>query len=313
MPDAMPDHAADYDNPWKEALDYYFEPFLLLVFPHIWGDIDWQRGYESLDKELQRVVRDAETGKRHADKLLKVWLQDGQETWVLIHVEVQSQVDSDFAERMFTYHYRIFDRYHQQVVSLAVLGDESPTWRPQGYGYDRWGCSINLTFPIVKLLDYCNNLPLLETSDNPFAVVVLAHLQSQMTRRDLQTRFEWKRRLVLGLYERGYSRENILELFRLIDWMMTLPDALEQELRDTLHRYQEEKRMPYITSFERLAKEEERQEMITSVLEARFGELDEELRTAVAAMTKLSPSELTPFLLHVSREELIERFGHPSP
>ena len=50
----------DYDSPWKEALDAYFEPFVALVFPQIHRQIDWTRGYESLDKEFQQVVREAE-------------------------------------------------------------------------------------------------------------------------------------------------------------------------------------------------------------------------------------------------------------
>ncbi|NGZ07526.1 MAG: DUF4351 domain-containing protein, partial [Magnetococcales bacterium] len=38
--------------------------------------------------------------------LVKVWLLDGHELWVLIHVEIQGNRDSDFAERMFTCQYR---------------------------------------------------------------------------------------------------------------------------------------------------------------------------------------------------------------
>jgi 1,2-phenylacetyl-CoA epoxidase catalytic subunit len=45
---------SDYDSPWKEALDEFFEPFLELLFPAAHADIDWTRGYESLDKELQQ-------------------------------------------------------------------------------------------------------------------------------------------------------------------------------------------------------------------------------------------------------------------
>ena len=56
--------------------------------------------------------------------VFKVWRGDGQETWVLIHIEVQAQVDADFSERMFVYHYRLFDRFRRPVVSLAILGDE---------------------------------------------------------------------------------------------------------------------------------------------------------------------------------------------
>jgi hypothetical protein len=32
--------ADDYDSPWKEALDFYFEPFLALLFPQTSAQID---------------------------------------------------------------------------------------------------------------------------------------------------------------------------------------------------------------------------------------------------------------------------------
>ncbi len=108
----------------------YLESFLELCFPEVHRDIDWLRGYESLDTELQEIIRDAETGRRFADKLVKVWLKNGEETVILTHIEVQSQVQSDFAERMFIYNHRLYDKYRKQVISLAVLGDEQFSWRP---------------------------------------------------------------------------------------------------------------------------------------------------------------------------------------
>jgi hypothetical protein len=99
----MTSQRADYDNPWKEALSLYFQPFMAFFFPEIDANINWSRGYEFLDKEFQKVVRDAEIGRREADKLVKVWRGDGAEVWVLIHVEIQSQAKSDFAERMYVY------------------------------------------------------------------------------------------------------------------------------------------------------------------------------------------------------------------
>ncbi|RKT45226.1 hypothetical protein [Thiocapsa rosea] len=69
MTDASRD---DDDSPWKEALERDFPDFLTLLFPRIHTAIDWSRGHESLDKELQRVERDAESGRRHADTLAKV-------------------------------------------------------------------------------------------------------------------------------------------------------------------------------------------------------------------------------------------------
>jgi len=38
---------------------------------------------------LRQVVRDADMGKRLADVLVKVWRKDRQESWLLIHLEVQ--------------------------------------------------------------------------------------------------------------------------------------------------------------------------------------------------------------------------------
>jgi hypothetical protein len=144
---------SDYDSPWKEALDSYFEPFLAFFFPQAHGQIDWARAYETLDKELQQVVREAELGRRVVDKLVKVWRTTGQEAWVLVHVEVQTQEEADFAERMYVYNYRLFDRYSRWVVSMAVLGDDRPAWRPDHFGYSLWGCEVGFRFPVVKLVD----------------------------------------------------------------------------------------------------------------------------------------------------------------
>src|SRR5690349_5081014 len=82
--------ATDTDSPWKEALDRYFERCLAFFFPEAHADIDWTRGYEMLDKELQPIVRQAQLGRRYVDKLVKVWLRSGEERWLLIHVEVQA-------------------------------------------------------------------------------------------------------------------------------------------------------------------------------------------------------------------------------
>jgi hypothetical protein len=247
---------ADYDSPWKEALDRYFEAFLLFFLPEAHADIDWQRGYEMLDKELQKIVPAAEQGRRFVDKLVKVWLKSGKETWLLIHIEVQTWKEEEFAERMYVYNYRIFDRYHREVVSLAILADDAPDWRPSSYGYGRWGFRTGTDFPMRKLLDWAPRWQTLETDPNPFAVVVLAHLKALETRQTPGDRQVWKVRLVKGLYERGVSAEDVRQLFRFIDWMMDLPKTLDKLFWQEIHQYEEEKRMPFITTPERLAREE---------------------------------------------------------
>ena len=110
----------DYDSPWKQIIEELLEPFLEFFFPQLYADIDFSRGYEIKSKELYKLMKQQEIGKRYADELIKVYLKDGTEKWLLIHIEVQGYKEDDFARRMFVYYYRIFDKYNHQVISLVV-------------------------------------------------------------------------------------------------------------------------------------------------------------------------------------------------
>jgi flagellar biosynthesis/type III secretory pathway protein FliH len=57
---------------------------------------------------------------------------------------------------------------------------------------------------------------------------------------------------VRSLHERGYERQDILELFRFIDWVLRLPETLEDPFWVELSAYEEAHHMPYITSVERI-------------------------------------------------------------
>ena len=177
---------------------------------------------------------------------------EGAEAWVLVHIEIQGDADADFAKRMYIYNYRIFDRYDRRVASLAVLTDDRPQWRPSSHAYEPWGCRTGIEFPIVKLLDYEKDRQTLEKTSNPFAIVVMAHLQSLATRHDPKERLRSKLALVKMLYERGYSRQDILDLFRFIDWVLVLPEELEEDFSHAVVKYEETMKMPYVTSVERV-------------------------------------------------------------
>ena len=58
----------DFDSPWKEALEVYFQAFLALFFPDIHGDIDWSRGFEFLDKDWLTSRRWRRATNRTADE-----------------------------------------------------------------------------------------------------------------------------------------------------------------------------------------------------------------------------------------------------
>jgi hypothetical protein len=275
---------ADFDSPWKEALDVYFQAFLAFFFPHIHNDIDWSRGVEMLDKELQQIAPQAAHGRRYVDKLVKVWRRNGRAVWVLIHVEVQTQRDRAFTRRMYQYNYRIFDHYNRTVVSLAVLADDAPDWRPNNYRDALWGWSVGMAFLPVKLLDYASREEELEADTNPFARIVLAHLKALQTRRDPDARRTWKFRLVRGLYERGFGAEDVRRLFRLIDWLMELPPALNRLFREDVNAYEEERVVPFITSIERIGIEKGMLQLIEDGLQTKFGEDGVKLLPAITAL-----------------------------
>ena len=288
----MTEQNTNYDSPWKEIIEDYFPQFIEFFFYDAYCEIDWERPYEFLDTELQQLEPDAEIGKRLVDKVAKVWLLDGEEAWVLIHVEVQGQYDSKFPERMYIYNYRLFDRHKKRVISLAVLADEETNWRPASYGYQLGGCRVSLEFPTVKLLDYEAQWEILEETENPFGLVVMAHLKTKATSQDPESRLQWKLRLVRSLFARGYSREQIIGLFRFIDWIMLLPKELANSFKVELRNDREANRMRYVTSIERLAKEEAvietLQESVIENLATRFEEVSTKVVEAVNQIDDVS-------------------------
>ena len=113
---------------------------------------------------------------------------------------------------------------------------------------------MGLDYLITKLLDYKKKWAYLERQDNPFAIVVMAHLKALETRKDHSLRKQWKTELTRLLYEKGYSKTGIINLYRFIDWVLTLPEALEEIFLEELKVYEKEKNMPYITSAERIGR-----------------------------------------------------------
>lgn len=76
MSDDAATTTADYDSPWKEAFTEYLEHAVALFLPAVHPQIDWSRGHDVLDKELQQATHDAALGRRLADLLVRVWRRD---------------------------------------------------------------------------------------------------------------------------------------------------------------------------------------------------------------------------------------------
>jgi hypothetical protein len=192
---------------------------------------------------------------------------------------------------MYVYHYRIFDLYQRPVISLAILGDERPNWKPSYFGYSYGGCELSLKFPIAKLLDYESRWEELEQESNPFAVIIMAHLKTKRTNQKFPEREQWKWQLVRGLYDKGYNREEIVTLFKVIDRMMALPRELQESFDQKLTKFEEERRMPLLSNMEErgLAKGQLKNahEWLIQALEFRFGTISSELVNKINSLSDM--------------------------
>ena len=164
---------------------------------------------------------------------------------------------------------------------------------PDSYNYNLAGCELILKFPTVKLLDYEARWSELEASTNPFAIIVMAHLKTKATTRNLEQREQWKWRLIRGLYDRGLEREQIIKLFQIIDRMMTLSSELQESLESKIQQLEEEITMPLLSNMELRGMErgkeigalQNRHYDIKTVLTVRFGEISSELQDLIIKST----------------------------
>jgi len=250
------------DSAWKEILEGCFEEFLEFFFPEVGATIDWSHRPEWLDKEFQALFPSGgdEDRRRIVDKLAKVRLLSGEEEWILVHVEVQGESEAEFNDRMFRYNVLTRFRYGKEVVSLGVLTDEARRFRPGIYLRRMPGQVLLFRFPTVKLLDYEGRREELKASRNPFALVVTGHLEARGA-KSAEQRFEVRFRLARQLYKSGMVRENIRRLYRFLEWILKLPEAVELELQQKIQTEIEGKTaMPYLATFERIAMEKGREE-----------------------------------------------------
>lgn len=109
-------------------------------------------------------------------------------------------------------------------------------------------------------------------------------MKTQQTKNDPADRKAWKFRLVRGLYEQGISSKDVRELFRLIDWLMELPEPLEDSFFEDVTKFTEENRMPFISTPERVGFRKGLREGIRHALKIRFGSDGLELMPDIEAI-----------------------------
>ncbi|MCB2312100.1 Rpn family recombination-promoting nuclease/putative transposase [Clostridium tagluense] len=137
----------DYDTAWKTILEAFEVEIVELLFPELFGEIDWKLGIESLDQELREIQKEIfdkkSSEKIISDKIIKVILKDKGSKILFIHVEVQSYSSGYevFSERMFRYFYRIWDKFRykyddrSEIVAAAIYTYKGERGKDKRYVY----------------------------------------------------------------------------------------------------------------------------------------------------------------------------------
>jgi hypothetical protein len=214
-----------YDVLWKGMFEEVGEDLLRFIFPDADRDLDLKRGIEFLDKELEEIYPEPEKEghTRIADKIFKVFLKDGGERWMLVHVEVQGGRDSEFAKRMLTYYYRILDRHNRPMTAIAIFTGEDGKNMPNRYEDHFMGTHLVYQYNTLCLTDYSDGD--LAASNNPFAVVLivakerLLYLQEALTDEEFDRELLRQKLLVVSLLldKKIFGEKKIAAIMRFLN------------------------------------------------------------------------------------------------
>ena len=214
-----------YDTLWKGILENITDDFLRFFFVEADELFDMDAGFQFLDKELEQLFPTEETDDpKFVDKLVKVFTKSGKEEWILVHVEVQGYDDQDFARRMFTYFYRILDKYNRPVTAIAIFTDGNKNFHPDRFDYEYLGTKTTFLFNTYKIIGQ-DELALAE-SQNPFSIVVLTVLLALKKKKLTdEMLFNLKFALARNLLRKDFSKKKINDLLIFLQRYVRFADS----------------------------------------------------------------------------------------
>ncbi|MFN4151761.1 MAG: hypothetical protein ACK4IX_12530 [Candidatus Sericytochromatia bacterium] len=289
------------DEKWKSLISKYLKDFLAFFMLDLYKEIDFEKGYEFLDGELNRIKIKSKSKNRRSDKLVKVYLKDGTEKYILIHIEVQGYFDDEFSKRMFKYFYRISDLHDTyDITAISIFTDEDKSFKPSKFQKTLFGTEISYKYNTYKVLEQKEKN--LKKSDNIFAFVVLTTLYSLKAKDNQKKKFDFKLELVKILSNKNYSKETIIEIFEFLDLLLSFKSKKLEILFDLeVDKMPSVKEKEIMGSYKKFllnkAKKEINIEIIINGNKNGFSNND------LAKITKLSIKEIEEILKNAPSQE----------
>ncbi len=202
------------DLMWKSIIEDLPEEFISFFLSDFEILIDFTQPVIFLDTELQKISRGLRKGKKIADKLLRVSLKDGSDQWFLIHVEIQNQSDPTLPERMFTYFYRIRDKYEKDVTAISIINYKN-SHTDGKYHYKYMNSEITYIYHEYNVQKLA---PALRDSKNVFSFIIMSAYYDEFYRLDEQKRYEAKFKMIkLLLNRKDMSKQKIRLILNFIN------------------------------------------------------------------------------------------------
>ena len=237
----------DYDARWKGIIYALSEQFLKYFFkPSFWKKIDFAKGIHSMDKELQKSFPDwGKDGRLYPDKMLKMFLKNNLLQIVLVHVEVETGSSKEFAQRMFSYFLRLWDKYPgAQITCIVIYMGASVPVKYKTFTYSFAGTKIRFDFNAYIIKD--QKEAELIADPNPFSKVVLACLYILKSRKDFDLRLQFKLKLMRLCFECGFSKQEIKELLIFVGFAIALPPKQDGHYTKEVNQIIEKKMKPLV-------------------------------------------------------------------
>jgi hypothetical protein len=220
------DRKISKDLLWKGIVEDFAEPFVRYFFPDYAHLIDFSRGLAPQEQEKDKLLPEAKSKRRHADKLFKGYLKEsGGEIWFLLYFEAQGYSDPLFAHRIYQVSYRIHDYYGRPPAVLVLYTDNRRKHHYQEYRYSFFGTELEYRFPAFALIGH--NVEELDREGNIFGLALQAareELDLQRQGLDLQ-RMEVKLRLLRRLLAMKVPKDKIRVLADFINYYIGFEDS----------------------------------------------------------------------------------------
>jgi hypothetical protein len=300
----------DHDQLFKQLLETFFTDFIELFAPVLSEYLD----LSELIFLPQQYFTDIVDGDRKAiDLLVQVpirpeYITTGQTNFnILIHVENQANSQSYFAQRMFFYFAERHREYRVPIYPIAVFSfDEPKRDEPNQYSISLPELDV-LTFNFQAIqLNRLNWRDFLQKR-NPVAVALMSKMSIEEKDRP-KVKVECLRLLVN--LQLDPARSFLISSF--VDTYLRLNSAEEQVFQAEVAKIQtvieQEQIMELTTSWMERGLEQERRSSISSLMELRYGLIDDQLTAILPALMALPSREYNRLLLQLSKQELIEHF-----